>query len=119
MAAKPTRRAGEARVRTRNHPPTARRRDGPACWRGASAPANPGPPRSRRWIASVPRPPAFLRPLARFSPVLERAGSRVGRRPIAEGDAEWSAAERSALDAARGSTTLQRSEWPDGHVEVD
>ncbi|MBZ9639853.1 hypothetical protein, partial [Streptomyces sp. PSKA30] len=46
--------------------------------------------------------------LARFSPVLERTGSRGGRRPIGAADAEWSAAERSALDAGRGSTTLAK-----------
>ncbi len=44
-------------------------------------------------------------PLARFSLVLKRAASRVARRTIGGADAEWSAAERSALDAGRGSTT--------------
>ncbi|CAL9584206.1 hypothetical protein SUDANB105_05090 [Streptomyces sp. enrichment culture] len=47
-------------------------------------------------------------PSARFSPVLERAESRVGRRPIGEADAERSAAEWSALYSGRGSTTLTK-----------
>ncbi|MGC0377492.1 hypothetical protein RKD28_005008 [Streptomyces sp. SAI-229] len=105
FAAKPTRHAGKTRARpTTNRSPLSppgvqARRD------RAREPRLTGRRTPHRRHASATRSSG---PLARFSPVLERAGSRVGRRPIAAGDAEWSAAERSALDAARGSTTLTK-----------
>lgn len=87
-----------------SHPPGVGRLARPACWRGADAPSPPG-----EWQTGVrddvPGTPTLPRPPARFSPVLEQAGSRVTRRVIAEGDAQR---QRSALDADRGSTTLTK-----------
>ncbi|MGC0376963.1 hypothetical protein RKD28_004479 [Streptomyces sp. SAI-229] len=103
LAAKPARRAGETLVRAPTAHPAAAAEP---TRRAGEARARPGTRGTgqRAWIATVPGPPLLSGPLARFSPVLERAGSRVGRRPIAEGDATAG----SALDAARGSTTLPK-----------
>ncbi|GGZ76729.1 hypothetical protein GCM10010344_49690 [Streptomyces bluensis] len=81
-----------------------RRRTLPACMRDAVAPAASGRQANPRHapIPLAPRSPGLP---ARFFPVLERAESRVGRRPIAEGDAER---QRSALYSGRGSTTLTK-----------
>ncbi|WP_409471308.1 DUF5753 domain-containing protein [Streptomyces sp. HC307] len=62
-------------------PPAASRRPHPACRHPADAPAGPRSP------PNGPDPQTCLAtrlsgPLARFSPVLPRAESRVGRRPI-------------------------------------
>lgn len=85
-------------------PPAASRRTNPACRRDATAHPDPGrhdarPDPELTWATRRFGPPA------RFSPVLERTGSRVGRRQIAEGDATAG----SALEAGRGrSTTLTK-----------
>ncbi len=68
--------------------PAASRQTNPACrrdatalpWRRVRDPLGWGPGTGE--AATFPRAPA------RFSLVLERAGSRVGRRPIAESDAQ-------------------------------
>ncbi|MGW7255767.1 MerR family transcriptional regulator, partial [Streptomyces sp. NPDC054834] len=72
QAANPTRRAGEAppRPRTGGHTPNPPR-----------GPRPPTPPHSPTHARAPPTPATALpRPPARFSPVLERAESRVGRK---------------------------------------